>query len=234
MQIGNNLNKCNFGAKPIFNINLRKAGDTGYSSIPARFSELSPYDETDCTAVNNLTRDWRDYIWSSNFIYNIASTFHSKSPKYKLYATETDAIGNGTLASKITSVIQTTNPQSKDKDIFEIVCIQSSPDIADRRIPVIKGSGELAMYGAVKLADKEGFDRVEARSFNHGFYEKIGFHRVDYFNTENYFKSATTYYVLPKESYNKFLNAVEKKYNLKPDEVDNILIKENNKKTCAD
>ena len=60
------------------------------------------------------------------------------------------------------------------------------------------------MYEAVKVAKKEGYQKVDLYSTNNSFYQKIGFEK----------NPKSNFFSLDKSQYDSFLSRVEQKYNI--------------------
>ena len=92
-----------------------------------------------------------------------------------------------------------------NKNEFVISYIQSTGSLLNPESK-ISGSGALAIGGAVKEAQKHGFEKVVIYSTNDGFYKKIKFG-----TSEPEFPLGSLF-TLWRKDFNKFLKGIEKKY----------------------
>ncbi len=200
-----------FGSKEIFPIKLRKNySSNNYKLVPASFSSISFNDDDDWRAMDKAFYEWSSPCGQGSYIKNIVDDFETPQAYHSCYITELKD-ENGDLYDRMTSVMQTTNPNIKAKDEFEIFYVQSSPDILYSPFqPPVKGAGELAIYGAVRLAKENFFKLVSLLSTNDSFYYQIGFLK----SKNNESDMPTTKFELPCEKYDEFLKRVEDKYSL--------------------
>lgn len=91
---------------------------------------------------------------------------------------------------------------------MEINYLQSMRNVQSSRFKNIKGSGELCLYGLVKLAQEKELDYIYLRSEEDKFYDHIKF------GTKEKRGDDSTYYVLKNGEFSEFLRRVEAKYGL--------------------
>lgn len=197
-----------FSANPLYKINLRKVAPQGEKLIPANFSELIIHDFNDEWAMLNVQDIWSK-MGDTPYADGIIDRFINPADNAKFYITE---ICDDTkeLWNRITCLLKTTDPLQNDKSKLEIRLLQASPAIANNPDTAIKGSGELSLYGAVKLAKENGFKKLELLSTNNSFYEKMGLTA----HPEIYNDPEGCYYELAADRFDDFLSRVEKKYNI--------------------
>ena len=203
---------CNFGSQPVYPINFKMMRrDGNFSLLKGNFSKISLYDQGDYVALEKAASLWDDItLGNVCYIKSIVSDFKNPKPYMDYYITETRTPTDD-LYSRLTSVVEVTNPQIPDKDFFSIFYVQSAPvNSYFSRILPLKGAGELAIYGAVKLAKENGFKKVSLFSSNNAFYDKIGMPRIKKYNEQIF----TTPYLLKEEDYDKFMGNIERKYSL--------------------
>ena len=204
----------NFGATPVFRIKLKQYSNDGfYHLVNAKFSRLVYSNKNDCETMYKVCENWHAPKGFNNYADSIVYNFQTPRPYKRHFITELQEKGKN-LYSRLTSIIELTNPQIQDKEIFEIYYIQSSPKILEtKQLPLIKGAGELAVYGAVKLAKNNGFEKIRLLSTNDTFYEKIGFEQQSSLSRSRK-NGVGSYYILPKEKYDLFMKNIERKYSL--------------------
>ncbi len=201
-----------FTANPLYDINLRKlTNDVDYKNIPAKFSELIIGDDIDHSAMKKLKELWKHITdYGSTF----ADNFDKQKAEKSYYLTEV-VDDSKSLYDRITCVVETTNPKkSANKDVFDIHLLQASPKLANKQASEIKGSGELSLYGAVKVAKENEFKKISLISTNDSFYDKMGFEKVDMLDPDESMFNEGGIYELAADKYDDFLNKIEQKYNL--------------------
>ena len=206
-----------FGSRKVFPVKVRKKNERNeYDFVNAKFTSLSPQSKRDRDAMDEILHSWYAPKCEDNYISNIVSSF--KTNKYsKSYAIELEDVNTKKLAPRILSLIQITDPNISNKECMEVFYLQASPVILwSEDTPIVRGSGEMAMYGAVKLAQKNQFDRLEVFSTNDGFYDKIGL-PLTCTSSVNLYGNAGSFYELQRNDYARFLNNIDRKYSLKPD-----------------
>lgn len=206
--IFNTNSQPSFGKKKLYSINLRKMQEDGtYDFIPAFFSKLNPKNEDDKYLMEKLQGFWspkRSRNMTEDIVEDFFTTPKNKEHSFYIIEKNDDEFYVDTFC-RTTSVVETTNPKSRDKSKFEINYIQANPDIVNSDTPEIKGSGEMMIYSCVKEAKKHGFHMVEIYSKNDDFYDHIGLIE----------RPSAHYFSLYKEEYDYFLNRIKQKYNLK-------------------
>ena len=211
MRINSVKTSQNFGAVPIYSIKLKKLQYTGnYIPLSAKFSQISYKNQDDFDVIQNAAEKWQVYGDRDCFIGNIADDFKAPRSNEAYYITEM-VMPKMDLFHRLVSVMEVTNPKWPDKKDFSIYYLQSAPMIAyaKGKSPV-KGAGELAIYGAVKLAKENGFENVKLFSSNNAFYDRIGFPRVRGREVSIF----ATPYKLKEKDYDRFLSRIEEKYSL--------------------
>lgn len=202
--------KPSFSSISLYGINvLKEEKDGGKSHLPASFSRISPEDPNDyLTMVDFGNRLVQGDRYGAQICYN----FRIMPPKeVNFFVVETEERGIP-LKDKIISLAQVNiydnglqNPYNPNKRYMEIALIQSMKDIPCSRFSDVKGGGELCLYGLVRLAKERNLDYVMLSSTSNKFYDHIEFGTRENFTSSTIFK-------LNKESYNEFLEKVEKKY----------------------
>lgn len=198
--------RISFGETPLYNINLKQKNKDGeYNLTPAYFSKIDNKDEDDVVLMKKIGSYWSRKPIETSYGITVSNNFLWSACDNNFYIIEkADDINN--IYKKTTCIMETTPVDSEDKSIFRIYLLQSHPEIARKQYPKIKGSGELALYGVVKEAQKHGFESVQLLSANNSFYEHMGFTLM-----ENYRQN---WYELPSSKFDKFLKKIEKKYGI--------------------
>lgn len=199
-----------FSGNPLYKINLKKKKPNGeYETIPALFCQLIKNNRKDKKIIAKLRKSWRNETTYGNDISMGFLKYKSNRESY--YFTEIiDPEKNPN--KKITCIVKSTNPnQPKNKDVFMIEYLQSSPDIADVKNPPIKGSGELCLYSLIKIAKQYGFKEVRLSSTKYGFYEEMKFEVIKRYGKDG---KIAAEYRLDASNFDSFIERVEKKYNL--------------------
>lgn len=194
-----------FGENPICSINLKKKQkDSSYKFIPAHFSQLDPIDDKDEMLIKRINEVWnRKKVSYAEDIANNFAAQNGRSVNSNFYIIAKDSAIDD-LYKKTTCVLQTTSTDEKNKSRFCIDYLQAHPNIA-KKSSTIKGSGELAIYGCVKEAQKNGFQKVYICSTNNPFYEHL---ELKNGTTKNSF-------IIDETEYDDFIKRVEKKYDIK-------------------
>lgn len=204
----NSTTNINFKATPLYKVKLKNLQNGLNEFLDASFSELSQQTIKDLKLVKALSAKWKTAQNVDNYTSTIAGHFHNQEnePYRKFFIVE---LKNKCLTQfvKTQSIIETTNPDLMNKSEFAISYLQSAS--ATLNPPKVKGAGELAMYGAVKVARDSGFEKVTVYSTNDGFYKKIKF------GTSEPELPIGSMFTLWRKDFNKFLKKVEKKYNFK-------------------
>lgn len=205
-----------FGTNPLYSIKLKKLiGPEKYETINAKFSELAADSIDDILAICKVNDNW-PRIGKTQYSGLISENFtQGKEPERAHFVIETvDAAKE--LANRITCLVETTHPTKVlNKDVFKIHFIQASPDIVNIKPSPIKGSGELSLYGAVRLANENGFKRIQLDSSNDSFYEAMGFKRAGNMYDVCEFENEGGIYRLSSRKFGQFLKKIENKYDIK-------------------
>ena len=203
-----------FSANPLYDINLKKLADNNlYEPLKAKFSQLLNNDD-DAWEMLNVQDVW-GRLGSSEYTEMITDNFiKAKNPQRAYYLVETSD-SRKELFERATALLETTNPKKLDKDIFEIHFLQASPALVGKNAPEIKGSGELSLYGAVKVAKENGFKKVQLFSSNDGFYEKMGFVKAESLYPEDKTVSDGGIFELSADMFDDFLVKIENKYKIR-------------------
>ncbi len=193
-----------FKSIPLYKVNVKRLmPNDKYQLVPAYFSELDPRSPLDKEAVRSLKRKYES---STKYFTRMTDVFlEGWNDFYSNYVIETvDEAGR--LGDRITSLMLTYKPTINHKnEPFGIAFLESIPTIYNSSKPSIKGSGELSVYGAAKIADKYGYNSVMLTSTNDSFYDKIGFKKVLQ-------RDRSDDYFLPKQDYVDFCQEKMKKY----------------------
>lgn len=203
--------EVSFGANPLLDINLKKLINKQYEFVPAKFSELVIGDNSDQWAMLNLEELWKN---KTELTGSFVTTFFNSKGEESFYLTEIPD-SNKELFDRITCLLKTTNPKVQQKESFDVHILQSSPCIANVKNSPIKGSGELSLYAATRLAKENGFKKVRLNSLNDSFYDNMEFKKVEVVYKDEEFPNEGGIYELPAELFDEFLERVEKKYNFK-------------------
>ncbi len=198
----NTYNKASFGATILDNVTLRKKTLSGYKTVEGFVSQLTKDDAGDIARLQGIKENWRkSTIYSNEIIDNFCQNLKKKN----FYITELKD-NCVRIKNRICCMMQTTDPTvNQMRDKFRIDLLQSAPAIANKgSSSKIKGAGELAVYEAVKVAKKEGYQKVDLYSTNNSFYQKIGFEK----------NPKSNFFSLDKSQYDKFLSRIEQKYNI--------------------
>lgn len=209
MQIQNTYNqvqtqKSNFGATKIDNVNLlKRLNNNTFAPIKAEFSELNFNDLKDIKLIEKVKEKWK---LLTNYGDIICFDFLQKVKNYRYFILEALEEKD----KKVTNMVEIGITPSKffNKKICNVIFLQSAPEIAKQADTTpIKGSGELAMYEVVKLAQKEGCKSVKLVSTANSFYEKIGMKNISKGKMMGQFE-------LKDSKFKNFLDRIAKKYNL--------------------
>lgn len=196
--------QVNFGATKLDNIKLRqKVSDGTYKLVKANFYELDTKSAEDWGIMGKLCNLWKN---CTTYVKDIADDFFDCDPNSRFFMNE---IVDEKKGNKVTSLMQLSNSKTKPSKELHIYYLQASPDIANlKSSSPIKGSGELSLYEAVKIAKKDKCKKVVLCSTNDSFYDAMGFKKK---------KKGTffTTYALTKKHFKDFLKKVEQKYDLK-------------------
>lgn len=199
-----------FTANPLYKINLKEVAEEGIQRlVPGSFSELVLKDQKDEWALLNVEEMWSK-IDKTDYTRCFTDNFIKEKDSRSYFVTEfVDSAKD--LQDRITCLIETTNPKTvQNKDLFEIDLLQASPLIANKgNSAPIKGSGELSLYGAVKIAKENGFKKVGLISTNNSFYEKMGFTEIEKVDPVE-----GSWYELAADKFDDFLAKIAEKYNL--------------------
>lgn len=201
-QINNATSNQAFGAVRVDKVKLLKNKGNGvYKAIKGNVLELDPYDAKDKKIINKIRSDWK----RTEYAHSICDNFFDQENKTdRFFAIQTKK----GFKKQITNLMQL--DIALDEAVKKLkVCIkylQSAPNIANKLTPDVKGSGEVALYEAVKIADKNKANSVFLFSTNDAFYEKAGLSKE--FEIAN-----CSLYNLTEEKFVNFLNRVKEKYN---------------------
>ncbi len=208
-----NQKKVSFGANPLYDINLKKLVDKDtYKIVPAKFTQLIVDEEKDVDTLVELASDWANK--GENDLTQLILRDFLKKKEGKSYFVTEHSDKTKDLWDRTTCLMQTTNPYSRNKEYLEINLLQSSPELINNSAAITKGSGELSLFGAVKLADENDFKKVRLKSCNDSFYEKMGFIRVGEDEMMSIYPNSGGIYELPQEKYDSFLSKISQKYNI--------------------
>ncbi len=203
-QINNTTSNQTFGAVCVDKVKLLKKNDKGiYKAIKGKVLELDLYDKKDAKLIKEINRTWDKTQYANQICSNF---FRKDNETNRFFAIQTK---NG-FKKQITNLMEIDIPF--DSSIKRLkVCIkylQSAPNIANIKNPKIKGSGEVALYEAVKIADKNKAHSIFLFSTSDDFYEKAGLEKG--LSIEN-----CTLFKLTEEKFANFLKRVKEKYNFK-------------------
>ena len=203
-QINNTTSNPAFGAVRVDKVKLLKnKGNGTYKAIKANILELDPYNAKDKKIINKLRTDWKRTEYTHTICDNF---FNQKNKTDRFFAIQTKS----GFKKQITNLMQI--DAAFDEAVKKIkICIkylQSAPNIANQLTPEVKGSGEVALYEAVKIANKNNAKSVFLFSTNDNFYEKAGLNKE--FEIAN-----CSLFNLSEEKFANFLNRVKTKYNFK-------------------
>lgn len=201
----NTQNTTSFGARRIDKINLLKKTSAGYTDIiKSDFLELSSKNAKDLDFMAKLRDLWTGKV---EYIKQISTGFFQHDPTSCFFVNQIN-LKDG---KKVTSLMQTTNPKMAfDKEKFYVHFLQSAPEIANKkhRSP-IKGSGEISLYEAVKMAKKNKYKELRIISSNNNYYKRLGLEEVELCGD-----GKGGVYRITKDKYNDFIDKVRKKYSL--------------------
>ena len=207
MRINSINTRYNFGAKPLYSIILK---DKNGEDVKANFSELDIFDPIDAKRVSKIGELWLPKDPYYNFSSIMAHSFLYPNSiienQRRFYVTELD---NPLLNDydKTVAFLETSNPFDKKNDFLELYYIQSATAIKPEYVKTqVKGAGEQALYGLARIAKKNNIPRVRVFSTNDDFYKKMGLIPKKPLGQDG------RYFVLPKNSYDKFLDKIESKY----------------------
>lgn len=210
MKIQTNLvgNKYNFGAQPLYPLNVKQKVDNGYITVPAHFCEIDYIDSDDVDLVIKMNKKWVPKNPLENYIDTIAKNFVKairKKETRKYFVLQVDIPTLDDYA-KTVSIIETTNPSKFNEKGLEIIFLQSINSIYKilRKFDV-KGAGEQIIAGAVQYAKDNNYDFIKLFSTKDSFYDKIGFRCIERGKDGSIF-------FLSKYDYDNFLNKTKEKY----------------------
>ncbi len=201
------INTVAFKSQPIYKLKIKKLMPDGrYNLVPALFSKLDSNSHIDIEAIKKIKAQESK---NSDYFGNMAGYFLNKSTSDSFYVIELLDDGIKNLSDRITCLMQVDkiSKKTKEEPLF-ISFIESKSNIVRAINPEVRGSGELGLYGLVKLAKKNKKKTVELFTSNESFYKKMGFKRL-------LGSSFTPKYELNIENYDYFINRVEEKYEIK-------------------
>lgn len=208
IQINQALNKYNFGATPLYPLNVKQKVDDNYVSLPAHFCELDYADSDDVELVVKMNKKWivknplENYLdtITKNFVKNIRK---KQTRKYFILQLDKPTLSD---YARTVAIMETTNPKKVNEKGLEIIFLQSVNSIYKSLRQVdIKGAGEQIIAGVVKYAKNNNYSHVNLFSTKDSFYEKIGFRCIQ----KDWDGSI---FFLSKYDYDNFLNRVNEKY----------------------
>lgn len=207
-------NNVPFTSNPLYDINLRKlVGKDTYSLIPAKFSKLIFDSAEDNWAMEDLSAIWKD-VDGINYSKIFSREFLSRNDKKNYFVVEI-VDGSTDLKDRIKCIIQTVKPQKiADRDNLEVKLLQAEPTIANNVNSALRGSGELSLYGAVRLAQENGFKNLKASSSNDSFYEKMGLKKIGKECLYHEYSNSGGIFQLSSDRYSAFLKRIEDKYEI--------------------
>lgn len=210
MKIQTNLvgNKYNFGAQPLYPLNVKQKVDNGYITVPAHFCEIDYIDSDDVDLVIKMNKKWVPQNPLENYINTITKNFVKNIRKKQTRKYFILQLDKPTLSdyARTVAIMETTNPKKVNKKGLEITFLQSVNSIykSFRQVD-IKGAGEQIIAGVVKYAKNNNYSHVNLFSTKDSFYEKIGFRCIQKDRDGSIF-------FLSKYDYDNFLNRVNEKY----------------------
>ncbi len=198
-------NKISFKSLPLYNVNLVKVNHKGEQELmPAFFSYITSRSTVDWNAVMKLKDDLSD---KTKYYSAMAGDFLSGLSSEAFYVIEKDN-GAKNLADRIICLMQTSVPKwFNGKKPFSIKFLEVNPNQVRNATEKIKGSGEMSLFGAVRVARSHGYEKVSLRSTSDSFYEKTGFKKFES-------SSGEQLYELKKEDYDLYLNLLKLKYKM--------------------
>lgn len=203
----NHSTTTSFKAKPLFPIMLKTIGKNNeINFIRGHFSELSLADKEDCALVTQISREWPENPFVCNLMTELAENFHKalkNQNSNKFYITELEI--DGDLFQRTKSIMETTNPNEWDKNFFKINILQAA-NATSKTYPIIRGAGSASMFGATKLAEKNGFNNLYLHSMQNRFYQKLGMEMIYKVDDDEAF------FILPKEQFAEFCKRIKDKY----------------------
>ncbi|MCQ2958120.1 MAG: hypothetical protein MJ180_04365 [Candidatus Gastranaerophilales bacterium] len=199
----------NFGAKSIYPLKIRKFLKRGTRLVKADFAELSPYSKKDAEVVRKLKELWKYSTHQNNYIHDIANAFKDDSsfftPDYKYFMVR---LNNGKMPSRIASVALVKTEDS----VLKLNILQSSTYANTiTPLPKLKGAGELNLLGLVKYAKTHLLKKIELKSTNNSFYDKLVFSKV---LKEGSNLSDLPTHVLESSKFDEFISKIEQKYKI--------------------
>lgn len=197
--------KVAFTSHPVFPVKVKQLNEEGcYEPVPATFTRYDVNDVQDARSFMTLVDEWDETEYGPVII----NDFLGKEKFPEFYTVELD---NKELRpdEKISTIMQVScEDHSKKLGVMYVYFVQSAPSTVGNEKPSIKGSGELALYGAVRLAKERGLPKVSLSSSNDSFYDKIGFDK------RHPLEDGLTLYELRSKNYDAFLERIENKYGL--------------------
>ncbi len=193
----------NFGAVKLDAVHLLEKNKKNiYKPVKANFYELETNCKKDIKLMKKLQRIWGK---KTEYADAVCDSFLSQ----KDYTSRYFMIQTTESKKKITNIMQTEIDSGNfENPIFEVKYLQSAPDIANMLEPAVKGSGEVAMYEAVKMAQKGNWNSLVLFSSNNNFYNKLGLQKI-------YDIGHLGLFAITKENFAEFINKIKTKYKLK-------------------
>jgi len=196
--INSPYSKTAFSAVRLYNVKLKKTADE--KPIKAFFAELKP--DEDAKLLKEISE-----LWTSDSIVEREFTNYFLQPgSDKRYAVILNNPSR-TQAESTVSLVSASrlNVLDPSRKVMEINLLQS---VKERGI---KGAGELAVYGIVRKARDEGYEKVVLGSVENAFYDKIKFSRMPEADLD-FQQIGNTPYEVKGKRLEKFLSRVEIKY----------------------
>ncbi|MDD3236546.1 MAG: hypothetical protein PHV37_00435 [Candidatus Gastranaerophilales bacterium] len=197
-----------FTSTPLYDVKLKKLvglnGKRGiYAPQEASFSQLKIDNPEDFENMTKMHESVWGYLDLSGALIN---NFIQKRDFVDYYAIELKD-ENLPFQKKVMSLMQTASPQyTQFPDALNISFLQAAPQYLGTKPPAMKGAGELAIYGAVKVAKEQGKSAVALTSINDKFYDKIGFKKHHKNGVGEWC------YILDEKDFDSYISRVENKY----------------------
>ncbi len=207
-------NALSFTSTKIYDINLKeRKKDGSYKLIPASFSKI---EDADLEDLRKMAHAWKkeDVRSYSRYFLDEFREKNESHGKLGFYSIEKD--NHRSFSSRTTGLMMTREDRDFMKQkVLHVVILQANPKYATREDEInaskLKGTGELAIYGAVKLAKESKCKSIEVFSTKDSFYEHLGFqNKVD--RKGNVYPSD---YKLKSSQFDSYIQRIEEKYNIK-------------------
>ena len=197
-------NPVSFTSKHIMDVNLKRR--TTKKPIEAQIRELD-FSSQDDRLMFSLGSMWARTLYMESILKN-----YYKGGNNRFYVVA-EGQQDDIKAKDVKSILHFKDVVKGGKKQCSLEFLQAAPEIADNEKSSIKGSGELALYAAVRHAKEAGCKQVTLTSTNDDFYENVGFEM----GVKKDYKKAGTPYYLNEKDYDWFLEKTEKKYGFKKD-----------------